>query len=142
MKIKNNNINGIDENTTTLMKLMESIVEQNHDEKGIVWPREISPFDIYLAPDLSGNSLITKFADGLYESLDIKFDVLYDDRKNVTIQEKLKKAYLIGIPYIVVLEKSMFKKGKCTVISRKTLVNEEVPIDDIEKYLVNKITKE
>lgn len=140
MKKQKKNVEGIDDDTSILINLMEEIVEQNHDKKGIVWPEEIAPFDIYLAPDLRSAD-IKNFSDNLYDSLHLIFDILYDDRKTVSIREKVKKACFIGIPYIVVLNQSKFKKGYCDVIFRKSLESEEVAIVDIDKYLIRKMYK-
>lgn len=77
-------------------RLMGTIVETHHDEKGIIWPREITPYDCYLinlSPDQE------KHADAVYRTLIGKgFEVLYDDRVEMSSGEKLMVADLIGVP--------------------------------------------
>jgi len=87
-----------------LGRLMASMVEANHDERGILWPQTVSPFDVHLI-DLNKDK---KQAEKVYEELKkAKIDVLYDDRDDVSAGVKFADADLIGIPFrLVVSEKT------------------------------------
>jgi len=76
-------------------RLMATIIEAHHDDKGIVWPSEVAPFQVHLI-NLQGD-------DKLYDNLVKKgIDVLYDDR-DVSVGQKLAEADLIGIPHRLVV---------------------------------------
>jgi len=86
-----------------LGRLMATIVETHHDSKGIIWPKNIAPFDIHLI------ALVN--ADKIYQELSEKFEVLYDDRDE-SPGIKFNDADLIGIPLrIVVSEKTLAKNS-------------------------------
>jgi len=99
-----------------LGRLMAASVEANNDKNGIIWPKEIAPFDIHLI-----QINVEKEGDKLYDKL-IKQgkQVLYDDRKDISIGEKFAEADLIGIP-------------ERWVISEKTLQKKSVEIKKREK---------
>ncbi len=91
-----------------LGRLMGTIVEVLHDSAGIIWPEEVTPYDVHLV------SLIeAKDADGVYEKLKEKgISVLYDDRQAVRAGQKFADADLIGIPKrIVVSDKTLKEKS-------------------------------
>lgn len=90
-----------------LGRAMATCVEIHHDDKGIIWPQSISPFDIHLI-NLSKND---KKANEIYEKLSKKYDVLFDDR-NISPGEKLAEADLIGIAKRVVISEKTLKANK------------------------------
>ncbi|MEM2126155.1 MAG: proline--tRNA ligase, partial [Candidatus Methanosuratincola sp.] len=84
-------------------RLMAAIVEAHHDEKGIIWPEEIAPFQIALLVLNTDRSEQTELADRLYALLCAAgFEVLYDDRSE-SAGVKFNDADLIGIPYRLVI---------------------------------------
>lgn len=92
-------------------RLMGTLVEVFHDEKGILWPESVAPFQVHLV-SLGNDSAITKEAESLYKKLEEKnIEVLFDDRDEST-GKKLNDADLIGIPLrLVVSKKTIEKKG-------------------------------
>ncbi|HVF69087.1 MAG TPA: proline--tRNA ligase [Xanthomonadales bacterium] len=84
-------------------RTLGSIVETNHDEKGIVWPASVAPFDVHLVSIKSNEK-----AEGVYKKLqDAGIEVLYDDREDVSVGNQFADADLIGIPVrLVVSSKS------------------------------------
>lgn len=84
-------------------RILGTLVEIFHDDKGIVWPKSVSPYNAHL---ISVNS--DEKANKVYERLlGENIEVLYDDRKNKTPGEKFKDADLIGIPVrLVISEKT------------------------------------
>ena len=93
-----------------LSRLMAAIVETNNDEKGIIWPKEVSPFDIHL---IAIEKKAKPKADKLYLDLQKNgFEVLYDDRQDIQAGEKFAEADLIGLPLrIVVSERTLKEKS-------------------------------
>ncbi len=99
-----------------LQRLIGTIAEVWSDEKGLVWPKNVSPFDVYLISlGAEKDHKVKKTADKLYEELkNAGVEVLYDERE-ASPGEKFSDADLIGIPLRV-------------VVSPKTLANSSVEI--------------
>lgn len=97
-------------------RTLAAIVEAHHDEKGIIWPKNIAPFLIYLAP-VGRDESVREHAEALYKGLtDAGIAVLYDDR-DVRPGEKFADADLMGIPYRV-------------VVSEKTIANNQYEVKE------------
>lgn len=97
-----------------LTRVMGTIVETLSDEKGIVWPVEVSPFAVHLVR-LGVNAETLKFADDLYESLKKQgVEVLYDDR-DLRPGEKFSDCDLIGIPVRFVVSDKTIAESKVEV---------------------------
>ncbi|MCL5004366.1 MAG: His/Gly/Thr/Pro-type tRNA ligase C-terminal domain-containing protein [Patescibacteria group bacterium] len=114
-----------------LNRLMGTIVEVYHDEKGIIWPESVAPFKAHLLNLAVNNKKITAFADKIYNSLQkAGVEVLYDDRNDISAGEKFKDADLIGIPYrLVISEKAGGKieikkrnENKAKLVDEKELI--------------------
>ena len=98
-------------------RVMGTIVEVLSDEKGLVWPASVAPFNIHLISIEDKDGKVKKEADKLYENLIKKgIEVLYDDR-DLRPGEKFADSDLIGIP-------------KRVVISEKTLATESVEVKE------------
>ncbi|MDA3840112.1 MAG: His/Gly/Thr/Pro-type tRNA ligase C-terminal domain-containing protein [Patescibacteria group bacterium] len=92
-------------------RIMGTVVEVHHDEKGIVWPDELSPYRVHLIELKSDNKDVKKLAEGLYEELMNKdIEVLYDDR-DFSAGAKFAEADLIGCTYRVVISEKNLKKN-------------------------------
>jgi prolyl-tRNA synthetase len=114
-------------------RLMGAIVEVLSDEKGIIWPKEVAPFQVHLVSITGGNADVEKEADHIYEMLQENgIEVLYDDR-DARAGEKFADAELIGIPVrLVVSEKTigaggvemaLRTNGKGTLVAESDLLN-------------------
>jgi prolyl-tRNA synthetase len=101
-------------------RVMAAVVEQYHDENGIMWPKELAPYDIYFA--LIGKTPeIHETANGIYEEMKASgFEVLFDDRK-AGPGFKFKDSDLLGLPIRVVLGERDFKEsGELEIVIRKS----------------------
>lgn len=88
-----------------LSRLLAAIVEQHHDDAGIVWPDAVAPFDVHLVAAGARDPAQTELADKLYGELGrAGFDVLYDDRDERT-GVKFADADLIGLPVRITVGK-------------------------------------
>jgi len=99
-----------------LGRLMATIVETHYDEKGIIWPKSVAPFDIHLLVISNQLSVIRK-ADEIYKELSKQLDVLYDDRSE-SPGVKFAKADLIGVPTRVVISEKTLQKDSVEVKKR------------------------
>ena len=100
-----------------ITRVMGVIAEKCSDDKGLVWPDNIAPFRVYLAP-LDSEGEVASAADELYEALqNAGISVLYDDR-DVRPGQKFADADLMGIPHRVVLSKKTIEKSQVEYKSR------------------------
>jgi len=94
-----------------LGRLMGAIVEVHHDEKGILWPESVAPFQVHLLL-ISQKPAVKKVTEKLYQDLQKgNVEVLYDDREQKSAGEKFTDADLIGIPYRVVISEKTLDKN-------------------------------
>jgi len=114
-----------------LGRLMATIVEVNHDEKGIIWPREVAPFLIHLIP--IGN--VRKVSNKIYKNLKEKFEILYDDREKESPGEKFQDADLIGIPLRLVVSEKTLKKNSVEIKLRKEKKVKLVKIKSLKREI-------
>jgi prolyl-tRNA synthetase len=100
-------------------RLIPAIIEQNNDENGIVWPREVAPFEIIVLPLEVGNKKIHTAALSMYTNLkQAGFCVLFDDRDE-RAGVKFKDADLIGIPLQVIFGEKFIKGNKIELKVRR-----------------------
>ncbi|MBI2020810.1 hypothetical protein HYS94_05375 [Candidatus Daviesbacteria bacterium] len=87
-------------------RVLGTLVEIYHDERGIIWPESVAPYQVYLVGlDLEGERVKGE-AERVYKLLQAEgVEVLFDDRVGVSAGEKFADADLIGIPYRVVISK-------------------------------------
>jgi len=108
---------------------MGTIVELFHDNKGIIWPDAIAPYQVHLIGLNLDNSDIAIRAEEVYtQSREKNIEVLFDDRKEATAGQKFADSDLIGIPYRVIVSK---KSGDQLEVKRRD--EEEIKIMDINK---------
>ena len=125
-----------------LDRLTASIVEEHHDEDGIIWPMSIAPFQVAIVP-IKYEGEMQKEADLLYEECKKRgIEVLLDDRKERT-GVKFKDMDLIGIPIrLVVGEKNLpnieFKLRK---VEESSLVDKDKVVDLVEKTVKEELAK-
>ena len=108
-------------------RLMGLIAEHFADDKGLVWPEAVSPFNVYL---VSIGAVATE-ADALYDTLTAKgIEVLYDDR-NERPGAKFADAELLGIPYRVTISERLVADNKFEFTPRKTGQSELLTAEDL-----------
>jgi len=113
-------------------RTMGAIVECRHDEKGIIWPTSIAPYQIHLIGLDLHDDKIKSQAENLYQKLlDKNIEVLYDDRLDVTAGTKFADADLIGIPTRLVISKRSLENGGIESKKRNEEKSEIVSIDKI-----------
>ncbi len=115
------------------------VVEGNHDESGIIWPRELSPVDVHIIAAGKDETLFVK-AEELARELEAQgLSVLVDDRKGVSPGVKFKDSELIGVPTIVVVGRGL-ATGVVEIKDRRTGERTEVAVDDAVAAVVGEVT--
>ena len=94
-------------------RIVGAAIEQNHDDKGIIWPQPLTPFDIVLIPiNMQRSDKLRAAAEELYVELQAKgFEVLFDDR-DARPGVKFADAELIGIPHRLVISDRGLDSGE------------------------------
>ena len=116
-------------------RLVAASIEQNYDEKGIVWPHSIAPFDInIISIGHDKNKDIEKASMKLYKDLTkMNYSVLLDDRKD-GYGKKIKDSELIGIPLNIIVGNKYLENGEVELIARngESSIN---PVSDLKTIL-------
>ena len=122
-------------------RLVAAAIEQNFDEKGIIWPHNIAPFDInIISIGFEKDEEISSASINLYEELkSMGYDVLLDDRKD-GYGAKMKDSELIGIPLNIIIGKKYLESKEIELISRdgQTSSNSIGDIKTILDFFKNK----
>ena len=115
-------------------RAVAAIIEQNHDEQGIVWPASVAPITVQLVAAGKEDSIFVE-AEKIAQSLDNEgIAVMFDDRKSVSPGVKFNDAELLGMPWIVVVGKKL-AEGLVEVKNRKTGERQDVAVSNIVSYL-------
>lgn len=115
-------------------RVVAGAIEANHDENGIIWPREISPFDVVLNNIRTGDEACDKACQEIYEKLQARgVEVLYDDTK-ASLGQKFSIADLIGVPTQIIVGPKSLAAGNIEIKDRKTGERKEVAISSLEQY--------
>jgi prolyl-tRNA synthetase len=116
-----------------LGRLMGTVVEALADDKGIIWPEEISPFKIHLL-SLGEDEEVKKEAERIYESLEKSgIEVLFDDRSGLSAGEKFSDADLLGMPYRAVISARSLKENGIELKKRTEEKGRIVTLDELKK---------
>ena len=115
-------------------RIIAAAIEQNHDDKGIVWPATIAPFKIVIIEiDGHKNESVRLYSSELYEGLSAKgIEVILDDR-NSKLGNKLNDWELIGVPNIVIVGKSEAETKSVTFKKRGQDDKSSLSIEDLIK---------
>lgn len=117
-------------------RLMGTIVEMSHDEKGIIWPESVAPFKCHLLT-LGEDEAVKAAADKLYEELAAEnIQVLYDDRA-LPAGQKFAEADLIGLPWRLVVSAKTLDKNSVEIKKRSETETELIELAKIVKRLKN-----
>ena len=110
---------------------MATIAETHNDDKGLIWPIEVAPFEVVITLMNLKDEDTVNAANALYEELlAAGVDVLLDDR-DARAGVKFADSELIGIPYRVTMGPRGIKEGMVEFTTRTTMETEEVALDAI-----------
>ena len=119
-------------------RIIAAAIEQNHDDKGIVWPATIAPFKIVIIEiDGHKNESVRLYSSELYEELSAKgVEVILDDR-NSKLGNKLNDWELIGVPNMAIVGKSEAENKSVTFKKRGQGDKSSLSIEDLIKKIVS-----
>jgi len=116
-------------------RIMAVIAEANNDEKGLIWPRNIAPFDVHVIA-AGREEVIYETAEALVGSLEESgFDVLFDDRPKVSPGVKFGDAELLGVPQIVIVGRDA-AEGPVELWDRRTGERTSIGLDEVGAALL------
>ena len=122
-------------------RVVAAAIEQNHDDRGIIWPAAIAPFQVALVPvNIKKSPRERELAEKLYAELtDAGIEVLFDDREKERLGVKLADSELLGIPHRVVIAERGMDNGVLEYKGRGDTENTEVAMDEVLAFLKGKL---
>ena len=124
-----------------ITRVVAACIEQKHDDNGIIWPKELAPFQLSIVPiNYNKSDDVKAQADQLHDELiEAGFDVLLDDR-NMRPGAMFADHELIGIPHRVVISDRGLKENQLEFKSRTADEAENVAKDEIMAFIKSKIS--
>ncbi|MGI3040256.1 proline--tRNA ligase [Shewanella algae] len=117
-------------------RIVAAAIEQNHDDRGIIWPEAIAPFTVGILPmNMHKSHRVTDTAEQLYKELtDAGIEVLFDDRKERP-GVMFADMELLGLPHTIVIGDRNLDAGVYEYKNRRTGEKQEVPIAEIVDFI-------
>ena len=117
-------------------RVLACYLEQNHDERGIVWDNNITPFHIHLIGLNMKNEEINNAACKLYDELVTQgYEVLFDDRLDASAGFKFNDADLMGMPVQIVVGEKNYKNGNVEIKIRRTGEKVVIALGELDNKL-------
>jgi len=122
-------------------RIVAAAIEQNNDERGIVFPRAMAPFDVCIVPIGMGKSpRVRETAERLHEALNAAgVEVLLDDRDERP-GIMFADMELVGIPHRIVVGERGLKEGNVEYQGRRDQKAQSVPLDHAAEFVTSRIT--
>jgi prolyl-tRNA synthetase len=116
-------------------RAMAAIVESHHDERGIVWPVSVAPFQVVIVVAQPDDAETAKAGEDIYQSLsDAGVEVIIDDRSE-RAGVKFRDAELSGIPYRITVGRRGLAEGVVEWVPRDTAETVKVPVGDVAGHV-------
>ncbi len=120
-------------------RLVGALIEANHDDKGIKWPKSVAPFNLSIVNLMrEDQNCNTKSLEYYAYFMKENVDTLYDDR-NCSIGKKLSDNDLIGTPIQIIIGKRDLAAGVIEIKDRLLDKSEKIQIDDVKKVVLKKL---
>jgi prolyl-tRNA synthetase len=111
-------------------RILAIIAELNNDDKGLIWPESVAPFDVQVVA-AGRDQVVFDVAEALSRELDAAgLDVLFDDRPKVSPGVKFGDAELVGVPHIVIVGRGA-ADGQVELWNRRTGQRDTVAVGDV-----------
>ena len=123
-----------------ISRVVAAAIEQNHDARGIIWPKNLAPFQVAILPmNMHKSERLRALVDGLYQDLqNAGLEVLLDDRK-VRAGFMFSDMELIGIPHCIVVGDRSLDDGIVEYKSRTSKDNEEFSLSNVLEFIQGKM---
>jgi prolyl-tRNA synthetase len=123
-------------------RVVAAAIEQNHDERGIIWPEPLAPFRVVLVPiNLQKSARVRQAAEDLYRHLqDAGIETLFDDR-DARPGVKFADAELLGIPHRVVVAERGLDAGKLEYRHRRDTESRDVELAEVLPFLRERMSQ-
>jgi len=116
-------------------RAMATIIEVHNDERGILWPAAVAPFEAVVVVAQQDDAAVAEAGERAYQALlDTGVDVIIDDRV-VRAGVKFSDAELVGIPFRITIGKRGLAGGTAELTDRATGSTVAIPLDDIAKHV-------
>jgi prolyl-tRNA synthetase len=113
-----------------ISRIAAAVVEQSHDEKGIIWPLAIAPYHVHLLSLNPKKPAIQEASERIYRALtEAGIEVLFDDRLEIQAGAKFADADLLGLPYRITVGR-LVEQGKVEIVHRATGTSTEIKIEE------------
>ena len=124
-------------------RVVAAAIEQNWDERGILWPEALAPFQIAIVPMKYENAAVKEAADRLYAELTTAgYEVLFDDRdKKTSPGVKFADMELIGIPHRIVVSERGLAESVLEYKGRRDSEAQSVPLAEIQAFLAARLNR-
>jgi prolyl-tRNA synthetase len=123
-----------------LERAMATVVESSHDDRGIIWPVRVGPWDVVVTTLRADDEAVRRAAESLYADLrSAGIQVIYDDRVERP-GVKFADAELIGIPFRVTVGPRGVEAGTVELTPRSTMETEEVALADCVAILSTRLS--
>ncbi len=110
---------------------LASIIEEKADEKGLIWPMTIAPWQVHFCPLRMDDENVSAVSEELYKKMESAgIEVLYDDR-NVSVGVKLTDSELMGVPIRVIISPKTMANAEAEVTMRETGEKLFIPISEL-----------
>ncbi|WP_414734433.1 His/Gly/Thr/Pro-type tRNA ligase C-terminal domain-containing protein [Buchnera aphidicola] len=125
-----------------ITRIISAIIEQNHDNRGIIWNSSISPFQAVILPiNFHKSNIVQEISEKIYLQLKEKnVETMLDDR-NIHPGIMFTEMELIGIPHSIIVSERHIYNNEIEYISRFNNKKKLIKINNISDYITEKIKK-
>jgi prolyl-tRNA synthetase len=122
-------------------RVVAAAIEQNHDERGIIWPEAIAPFQLAIVPiNLHKSEAVRALCETIHaELVAASVEVLLFDEEKARLGAMLADVELIGIPHRLVIGDKGIESGRIEYRHRRAPANEELPLEALVTTLLDRI---
>ena len=124
-------------------RIIAACIEQRHDERGIVWPANIAPFQLVVIPiDGHKSEQVVKTSEAIWlQAIELGIEVLLDDRdKKISAGVKFADSELIGVPHRIVVSPRTLVDGVVEYKGRSDSDRQMIVIDQLQEFLQSTFT--
>ncbi|MEE9328479.1 MAG: proline--tRNA ligase [Cocleimonas sp.] len=124
-----------------ISRIVAAAIEQSHDDKGIIWPDRLAPFQVALCPiNMHKSDRLREVTEKIYQNLlNLGIDVLFDDRK-VRAGFMFSDMELIGIPHRIVIGDRGLDSGIAEYKARTDTETQDIALDNIVDFIKSKLS--